>query len=128
MAPRHTANRTSRQNLRTRVQYHYRGNAAGSTLRFTLGCLLGMELRRVGTGTRMTFGQAGEAELTRWMAENARVCWAEHAAPWDVKAQLISALDVPLNLDQNERNAFHGVLKQLRAQARARARQLPVSS
>ncbi|MEU8575440.1 GIY-YIG nuclease family protein [Streptomyces asoensis] len=34
-----------RQNLRKRVRYHYRGNAAGSTLRFTLGCLLGLELR-----------------------------------------------------------------------------------
>jgi hypothetical protein len=27
----------SRQSLRTRVRYHYRGNAAGSTLRLTLG-------------------------------------------------------------------------------------------
>ncbi|WP_386143941.1 GIY-YIG nuclease family protein [Streptomyces yanii] len=46
------ANRTSTQNLRTRVRYHYRGNAAGSTLRLTLGCLLGLELRRVGSGKR----------------------------------------------------------------------------
>jgi hypothetical protein len=29
----------SRQNLRKRIRYHYRGNAAGSTLRLTLGCL-----------------------------------------------------------------------------------------
>lgn len=27
MAPRHMANRTSAQNLRKRVRYHYRGNA-----------------------------------------------------------------------------------------------------
>ncbi|WP_394816236.1 GIY-YIG nuclease family protein [Streptomyces mooreae] len=46
------ANRTSTQNLRKRVRYHYRGNAAGSTLRLTLGCLLGLELRRVGSGKR----------------------------------------------------------------------------
>ncbi|MET9440781.1 GIY-YIG nuclease family protein [Streptomyces sp. NPDC006610] len=57
------ANRTSTQNLRKRVRYHYRGNAAGSTLRLTLGCLLGLELRRVGSGKRMTFGKAGEAIL-----------------------------------------------------------------
>jgi hypothetical protein len=45
------------------VRYHYRGNTAGSTLRLTLGCLLGLELRRVGSGKRMTFGKAGEATL-----------------------------------------------------------------
>ncbi|GAA2511770.1 hypothetical protein GCM10010406_54960 [Streptomyces thermolineatus] len=38
----------SPQNLRTRVRYHFRGNAAGSTPRLTLGCLLGLELRRFG--------------------------------------------------------------------------------
>src|SRR4051812_32113265 len=30
----------SRQTLRTRVRYHFRGNAYGSTLRLTLGSLL----------------------------------------------------------------------------------------
>ncbi|WP_323183900.1 MULTISPECIES: GIY-YIG nuclease family protein [unclassified Streptomyces] len=58
------ANRTSAQNLRKRVRYHYRGNAAGSTLRLTLGCLLGLELRRVGSGKRMTSGKAGEAAMS----------------------------------------------------------------
>jgi hypothetical protein len=41
------ANRTSTQNLRKRVRYHYRGNAAGSTLRLTLGLLFGLALRHV---------------------------------------------------------------------------------
>ncbi|WP_407701415.1 GIY-YIG nuclease family protein [Thermomonospora echinospora] len=71
IAPRRMATRTSTQNLRKRVRYHFRGNAAGSTLRLTLGCLLGLELRRVGSGQRMTFGKAGEATLTAWIAENA---------------------------------------------------------
>ncbi|MGW1030341.1 GIY-YIG nuclease family protein [Streptomyces sp. NPDC002577] len=65
IAPRFMANRTSTQNLRKRVGYHHRGNAAGSTLRLTLGCLLGLELRRVGSGKRMTFGKAGEATLSQ---------------------------------------------------------------
>ncbi|MFC4501838.1 MULTISPECIES: GIY-YIG nuclease family protein [Streptomyces] len=59
------ANRTSTQNLRKRVRYHYRGNAAGPTLRLTLGCMLGLELRRVGSGKRMTFGKAGETTLSQ---------------------------------------------------------------
>src|SRR3954451_16461270 len=32
--------RRSKSTLRQRVRYHYRGNAEGSTLRLTLGCLL----------------------------------------------------------------------------------------
>jgi hypothetical protein len=43
IAPRHMRPRVSRQSLRTRIRYHFRGNAAGSTLRLTLGCLLGLE-------------------------------------------------------------------------------------
>ncbi|MFI9767383.1 GIY-YIG nuclease family protein [Streptomyces sp. NPDC052415] len=128
IAPRHMANRTSTQNLRKRVRYHYRGNAAGSTLRLTLGCLLGIELRRVGSGKRMTFGKAGEATLSQWMADNARVCWLEQREPWDLESQLITELDLPLNLDQNHHNAFHSRLKKLRAQARHRARELPVGA
>ncbi|MEU8684228.1 GIY-YIG nuclease family protein [Streptomyces sp. NPDC048611] len=122
------ANRTSTQNLRKRVRYHYRGNAAGSTLRLTLGCLLGLELRRVGSGKRMTFCQVGEAALSQWMADNARVCWVEQDEPWTSESQIISQFDLPLNLDQNRHNAFHSRLKELRAQARQRARELPISS
>jgi hypothetical protein len=43
-----------------------------------LGCLVGLELRRVSSGKRMTFGEAGEAALGQWTANHARVCWAEH--------------------------------------------------
>ncbi|MEU4923630.1 GIY-YIG nuclease family protein [Streptomyces parvus] len=128
IAPRFMANRASTQNLRKRVRYHYRGNAAGSTLRLTLGCLLGLELRRVGSGKRMTFCKAGEATLTQWMADNARVCWIEQDEPWDLESKLISQLDIPLNLDQNRQNTFHSRLKELRAQARQQARDLPISA
>ncbi|MEV8114612.1 GIY-YIG nuclease family protein [Streptomyces xiamenensis] len=127
IAPRRMANRTSRQHLRSRVRYHFRGNAEGSTLRLTLGCLLGLELRRVGSGRRMTFGVRGEAELSAWMAKHARVCWVAHPKPWLLESALISGLDLPLNLDQNKHNAFHPTLKALRAAARQRARELPVS-
>jgi hypothetical protein len=43
IAPRRMSSRTSSQSLRTRIRYHVRGNAEGSTLRLTLGCLLGQE-------------------------------------------------------------------------------------
>lgn len=118
----------SRQNLRKRVRYHYRGNAYGSTLRLTLGCLLaeqlGIELRRV-SGTRLTFGD-GEAVVSDWMAEHAFVCWLPTPTPWEIESQLIGELDLPLNLDQNRGNAFHPRLTARRAAHRARAREVPI--
>ncbi len=62
------------------------------------------------------------------MAENARVCWIEHGEPWALESELISQLDLPLNLDQNHPNDFHGHLKNLRAEARPRAGELPISA
>ncbi|WP_343235410.1 GIY-YIG nuclease family protein [Streptomyces bauhiniae] len=47
---------------------------------------------------------------------------------WDLEAQFISRLDLPLNLDQNRHTTFHSRLQELRAQTRQRARELPTSS
>jgi len=119
----------SRQTLRSRIRTHYAGNAAGSTLRRTLGVLLadniGVELRRVGGGDRMTFVD-GERKLSEWMAENAFVAWIEVPEPWVLEAHLIASVDVPLNLDSNAHNAFHTELSRARAVALRRARDLPV--
>jgi len=121
----------SRQSLRSRIRYHFRGNAGGSTLRLTLGCLLseklGIELRRVGSGTRMTFS-AGEKILSEWMGQNALVCWVECSAPWNVEEYAISRLALPLNIDRNEHHGFCATLKKIRSDARDRARLLPVLS
>lgn len=89
----------SAENLRKRLEYHYTGNAEGSTLRKTLGCLLsdelGIQLRRVGSGKRMTFA-AGEQTLSAWMAQNAYVSWVVRDSPWELEERLIRELDVPL--------------------------------
>jgi hypothetical protein len=119
----------STQTLRSRVTYHYRGNAEGSTLRLTLGCLLadqlGIELRRVGSGTRLTFS-SGELVLSAWMARNAYVCWTECTEPWVLEQQFLRTVSLPLNLDQNRQHAFHAELTQLRRRSKQRARSLPV--
>lgn len=119
----------STQTLRHRIRYHYRGNAEGSTLRKALGLLLadelGIQLRRVGSDERMTFGQ-GERTLSEWMAENALVAWVVHPEPWVLEARFIADLDVPLNLEGNSHNRFHRELTGRRAQAVAAARSLPI--
>jgi hypothetical protein len=119
----------SKQTLRTRIRYHYRGNAAGSTLRLTLGCLLAEELaiqlRRVGSGGRLTFA-GEETALSQWMEENARVCWLADLTPWVLEHHLIGEFDLPLNLQGNSTNPFWPTLTAIRAQAKVKARELPI--
>jgi hypothetical protein len=125
-APPMNGKQPSKQSLRRRICYHFRGNAAGSTLRLTLGCLLSIELRRVGSGDRLTFGPAGEAILSEWMHKNALVTWLSRDAPWQDEGGLIADLKPPLNLQGNRDHAFHKKLSELRANAKARARSLPI--
>lgn len=121
--------KTSRQTLRTRIRYHYRGNAYGSTLRLTLGSLLapelGLQLRRVGSGTRLTFSE-GEGALSDWMESHARVCWVETPTPWLLEHDLMKQIVLPLNLDQNAHSPFRQELSAIRGEQRKRARSLPV--
>jgi hypothetical protein len=121
--------RRSKATLHQRVRDHHTRDAEGSTLRLTLGCLLsaelGIELRRVGSGTRRTFS-TGEQLLSSWMDANAFVCWTEHPEPSTLEEELIAICDLPLNLDQNQRNAFHPELSAVRRAAKERAAQLPI--
>ncbi|MEQ1691769.1 MAG: GIY-YIG nuclease family protein [Gemmatimonas sp.] len=77
-----TARRASRGHLHKRLRNHYRGNASVSTLRLTLGMLLGqslgISLRRTGRTARRTFGD-GESVLSHWMDTNNVVCWQSNA-------------------------------------------------
>jgi hypothetical protein len=124
-APSRGLRAPSAQTLRSRIRYHYRGNAEGSTLRLTLGCLLaqelGLTLRVVGSGKRMTF-EEGELVLTEWMSKNALVSWLEHDEPWLLEEHAIRELVLPFNLDQNTHCSFHSRLTALRREAKAKAR------
>lgn len=120
----------SRQTLRKRIRYHFRGNAEGSTLRLTLGCLLadhlGIQLRRVGSGKRMTFTEWGENSLSNWMGENAFVTWLENEVPWELELQLINTLSLPLNLQGNRNHPFSNILSTIRSNQRRQAKVLPI--
>jgi hypothetical protein len=119
----------SRHTIYNRLRYHLKGNAKGSTLRLTLGCLLsdtlGIQLRRIGSGTRMTFAN-GERVLNAWLDQCAYITWMQHPQPWLIEEELIQKLSLPLNLDQNNDHDFHSHLTQLRRDARERAKVLPV--
>lgn len=121
----------SRQTLWSRVRYHYRGNAFGSTLRLTLGCLLAdrlsIQLRRVGSGKTRTFTNPGEQALDAWMARHAKVVWMPVERPWEVEAQLIRTLSLPLNIQDNAMHPYCSALRNIRRLASEQALALPIS-
>jgi hypothetical protein len=125
-------NAVSRQNLRKRISYHYKGNAEGSTLRLTLGTLLAdhndFPLRRVGSGRRMTFTHLGEPWLDNWMGENAFVCWTENDEPWLFERQLLQSYSLPLNIQDNRHHPFCSSLSAMRSEAKRLAREMPVAN
>jgi hypothetical protein len=120
----------SRSNLRKRIKTHYSGNAAGSTLRRTLGVLLSREssfpLRRVGSGSRMTFTHPGEQWLDAWMEKNAKVHWIPVEAPWELEDTLIASIPLPLNIQGNAHD-FRMTLSGMRSQAAAEARLMEIA-
>jgi hypothetical protein len=58
----------------------------------------------------------------KWMATNGFVSWVVRNQPWELEDELILKLDLPLNLEGNQRNAFHATLTQARARCLAAAR------
>ncbi len=124
-APPRDGRSSKTRTLRDRVLDHMRGNASGSTLRLTLGCLLseslGIELQRVGSGTRLAFAD-GEKVLSDWLDRNAFVAWVEDPEPWIPEPYMIQSLSLPLNIDHNRDHPFYGELKAVRAAAKERAR------
>jgi hypothetical protein len=121
----------SRSTLRKRLQTHFRGNAEGSTLRKTLGCLLaaetGFPLRRVGSGTRQTFTNPGERALDIWMGENAFVTWFACDRPWELEQEILSSgIPLPLNIQDNPCQAHTALVRSVRRNAVAAALELPI--
>ncbi len=111
-----------RNGLHSRVREHFTSNAAGSTLRMSLGCLLEEKLGTVlvRAGLRRTFGPR-ESALTEWIRAHARLSWFPMDNPEHIERRLIASLLPPLNLDQNETHPFHPILTQIRLRARQRA-------
>jgi hypothetical protein len=60
------------------------------------------------------------------MADNALVSWLVRPDPWLFEEELIANLDLPLNIQGNEGNAFYPELKRLRREALAKSNKLRV--
>jgi len=121
----------SKENMRKRIKTHYRGNAEGSTLRLTLGVLLeknsNFQLRRVGSGNRMTFTHLGEQWLDEWMSDNAFVCWVENNKPWEIEKGIFNTVSLPLNIQDNDHHQFSKTLSKMRTKSKQNARETSIA-
>jgi hypothetical protein len=96
-----------------------------------LGCLLGdrigIELRRVGSGTRYTFTNPGEQKLDAWMEANAFVVWLETATPREVELGILrSGLPLPLNVRDTPDLRLTTIIQRARQEATRRSNELPL--
>jgi hypothetical protein len=125
IAPRKSVT-PSHATLRTRIPFHLWGNAYGSTLRLSLGCLLtqslGLRLQAGSGGKGLTFGQSGENLLSQWISENTLLTWATLTAPWTLEEYLLQTISLPLNLQGNKNHPFNVILKNVRKRCRAEAK------
>jgi hypothetical protein len=114
------------------VSRNYRGSAAGSSLRRTLGILLeeksGFPLLRGASGERSILTPAGERWLDDWMEMNVFVGWTAHPEPWMIEYELLLKLSLPLNISHNGHHPFNSALRRIRFDALQRARALPIEN
>lgn len=113
----------SKNNIRQRLRGHMNGNAYGSTLRLSLGCLLSSELDITLSkhGKSIHFGD-GENKLSEWINNNAVVVFQVCDEPWKVEDEAIRTLMLPLNIRDNEHSLFKKPLEDIRKNAKKTAR------
>lgn len=56
------------------------------------------------------------------MDDHAFVTWQEIDSPWEIEADVVSKLSLPLNLAHNKNHPFHDTLSRMRTNAKMRAR------
>ncbi|WP_156926578.1 GIY-YIG nuclease family protein [Cohnella panacarvi] len=96
----------SNKSLRTRdYSSHFKGNARGSTLRKSLGSLLGLERIQSQNDmgkSRYKFTKSDEMRLSNWMVENIQLHFYTHPEPDLIEQELINFFKPPLNLKDNK--------------------------
>lgn len=100
---------------------HLNGHAGRSTLRLTLGCLMGYNLiprdKYDPDNGKVRFNDDDERELKGWMAENLLFYFQPNNRPKEFENELIERFNPPLNLMENDNPVnleFRSVLSSLR--------------
>lgn len=104
----------SRKSLRRRIGHdHLKGHSSFSTLRISLGCLLGYPLihrDRVPDGKHFRFSPDDEKSLSSWMRRNLAFYFKPNDEPTKIEDLLVARFNPPLNLDKNE-NPINGTFR-----------------
>jgi hypothetical protein len=122
IAPRSPSSSAS---LRSRLcRQHISGNVNSSTFRFGLAALLwtqeGWQPRRSASGkVRLTVSD--NQALSEWQRRNLRVSWTEVDKPWLHEADVIAALQPPMNRERNQSHPLYAVMGNARKVFRAAA-------
>lgn len=114
----------SKQNLRSRVGTHARGNIGASTFRFSLAALLWQEQkwRPLWRKDRPLLAPQDNEALTRWQALHLRIGWVVRPKPWLVEDAVIARLAPPINLAANTEHPLHRTMSAARGALRAHAK------
>jgi hypothetical protein len=107
----------SSQTLRGRVlRNHLCGNTGSSTFRFTLAALLCEPRGWSPTKRNMKYllNDADNEELSGWQRENLALTWAVRERPWEIEAEVIAAMEPPLNLAANGKHPFAANIREAR--------------
>lgn len=87
------------------VEKHFNGNAGGSTLRKSLGCLFGYNLiprdSHYNSNGKTKFNVTDESKLSDWIKTNLLLFYYPNKEFDSIESLLIQALNPPLNLDKN---------------------------
>lgn len=87
------------------IAKHFNGNAGGSTLRKSLGCLFGYNLiprdSHYNSNGKTKFNVTDESKLSDWIKTNLIMFYYPNKEFDSVESRLIQALNPPLNLDKN---------------------------
>ena len=110
------------KSLRRRdYQQHFTGNAGSSTLRKSIGSLMGLTKiprDKDPSNGKSKFTEGGEEKLSNWMAENLFLYYKENPKPIQFEEGLINEYCPPLNLDKTKdltiNKEFRDLLRKLR--------------
>lgn len=118
---------SSKSHLRKRLGNHHRAAIGSSTFRLDLTAFLWQEQHwQPGWTDRPKLTDNDIAALASWQQRHLRVQWLLHARPWDVEAEVVRAMQPPLNREHNADHPFYAAVGEARAALRAAAGNNPL--
>lgn len=111
------------KDLRKRIiSVHLNGTGGKSTLRKSIGVLLGCKLipRDSVWNGKTTFKEDDEVQITKWLRENFEIYFFQNEKSKQIETELIRLYTPPLNLDETKEIKVNGIYRQELSALRSR--------